>query len=90
MAMLAVGAKALVVCSVCGRLDTVKKASRPGTRSYCSKCRQRGRKRHAVNDYRQRVRRVKELRGEGKKITEIAAMLGLRPEQVKNYSTKGK
>src|SRR5262249_13579994 len=33
MAMLAVGAKGLVLCSACGKLDTVKKPGRPGNRS---------------------------------------------------------
>lgn len=88
MAMLAVGAKGLALCSACGRLDTVKRSGRPGTRSYCRECRKRARIRDSTRDLRLRQRAVKELRSQGRSITEIATELALSREQVKRYLSK--
>jgi hypothetical protein len=89
MAMLAVSAKGLALCSVCGRLDAVKRLGRPGTRTYCPKCRQRARVRDSTRDFRMRVRAAENLRGQGRTIAEIATELGLSREQVKHYLERG-
>jgi hypothetical protein len=88
MAMLAVGAKGLVLCSACGRLDTVKKPGRPGNRTYCRKCRQRARVRDSTRDLRSRERETRDLRSQGMNITEIAAKLGISRDRVKRYLSK--
>ena len=90
LATLAVGAKGIVLCSACGRLDSAKRPrTNQNRRSYCSKCRDRGRKRQGVADYRDRVRRARGLRGEGKSVTEIAELVGIGQKQVKRYLAKG-
>jgi hypothetical protein len=90
LATLAAGAKGVILCSACGRLDSVKHPHRNGNRrSYCSKCRERGRKRHAVADLRERRRRAFELREEGKTIAQIGVELGIEQSRVKRYLAKG-
>ena len=90
LATVAVGAKGIVLCSACGRLDSAKRPrTNQNRRSYCAKCRDKGRKRQGVADYRDRVRRTRGLRGEGKSVTEIAELLGIGQKQVKRYLAKG-
>ena len=90
LATLAVGAKGIVLCSACGRLDSAKRPrTNPNRRSYCSKCRDKGRKRQGVADYRERVRRARALRGEGKSVAEITELLGIEQKQIKRYLAKG-
>jgi hypothetical protein len=89
-ATLAAGAKNIILCSACGRLDSVKRPRQNGNRrSYCSKCRERGRKRHAVADLRWRQRRASDLRAQGKTIAEIATELEIEKARVKRYLAKG-
>jgi hypothetical protein len=90
LATVAVGAKGIIFCSACGRLDSVKRPHRNGNRrSYCSKCRDKGRRRQGVADYRDRVRRARSLRAEGKSVAEISDLLGIKQTQVKRYLAKG-
>src|SRR6516225_646265 len=90
LATVAVGATAIILCSACGRLEGAKRLRRTeNRRSYCSKCRDRGRKRDSVADLRDRRQRTHELRAAGKGIAEIAGQLGIRREQVKRYLAKG-
>jgi hypothetical protein len=89
LATAAVGARGIIFCSACGRLDSVKRPHRNGNRrSYCSKCRDKGRRRQGVADYRERVRRARSLRAEGKSVAEISDLLGIRQTQVKRYLAK--
>jgi hypothetical protein len=88
MAMFAVGAKGLALCSACGRLDAVRRQGRPGTRSYCVKCRQRARVRDSTRDFRLRKRAAGNLRSQGRTIAEIAAELGLSRGRVRRYLSK--
>jgi hypothetical protein len=89
LATAAVGARGIIFCSACGRLDSVKRPHRNGNRrSYCSKCRDKGRKRQGVADYRERVRRASSLRAEGKSVAEITDLLGVKQSQVKRYLAK--
>jgi DNA-binding CsgD family transcriptional regulator len=88
IAMLAVDARGLVLCSACGRLDTVKKPGRPGTRSYWRECRKKKRVRDSTRDLRLRQRMIKDLHSQGRSITEIAEELGLSRERVKLYLAK--
>jgi hypothetical protein len=86
LAAVAVRAKRIILCSACGRLDSLKHPRGNGSRrSYCSKCRVKGRKRDAATDLRGRKRRTRELRANGKSVGEIARELKLRPAQVKRY-----
>ena len=90
LAMLAAGARRIILCSSCGRLVPVKRLHRSDERrSYCRKC-TNNRKRDAVADLRQRQRLTAELHAEGKTAAEIAEALGLKPAQVKRYLTKRK
>jgi hypothetical protein len=89
LATFAVRANKIILCSACGRLDSTKHSRGNGSRrSYCSKCRVRGRKRDAAADLRGRRRRTRELHAQGKSDAEIVRELGLRPAQVKRYLKK--
>jgi hypothetical protein len=92
LATLAAGAKGIILCSACGRLDSVKRPRRPNDqrRAYCSKCRDRGRTRMTVADLRQRQRQARELRAHGKNVAEIAAQLGIAHARVRRYLAKEK
>jgi hypothetical protein len=91
LAMVATGVGGIILCSVCGRFDTVKRPQRNADRrSYCSKHRDRGRKRLAAADARQRQRRALGLHAEGKSIGEIADELGIARLRIKRYLMKGK
>lgn len=86
LATLAVSARAIIVCSACGRIESAKRSrTSPNRRAYCSKCRDKGRKRQGVAAYRERVRYARELRGAGKNVGEIARLLGVGAEKVKRY-----
>jgi hypothetical protein len=90
LATLAVGARGIVLCSACGKLDSTKRLrTNPNRRSYCSKCRNKGRKRQGVADYRERVRQVGVLRDAGKSIAEIADLVGIEQKRIKRYLAKG-
>jgi len=86
LATLAVGASGVILCSVCGRLDSIKK-SRRGRRPqlYCSRCADKGRMRKAQAVSRARRRQAAQLRAQGKSTPEIAAALGLQQKQIKRY-----
>ena len=86
LATFAVRAKRIILCSACGRLDSIKHPRGNGSRrSYCSKCRTKGRKRDAAADLRGRKKRTLHLRSQGKSVAEIVRELGLQPAQVKRY-----
>jgi hypothetical protein len=55
-------------------------------RTYCSKCRDRGRRRDAVADLRQRRREPRTLREKGKRVAEIADELGIDRKRVKHIA----
>jgi hypothetical protein len=87
----AVRAKGIILCSACGKLDTVKRPrptvnpNRRTYRTYCSDCRKLPRKRDAVADYRARVRRATGLRAQHLSVAAIADELGVSQQQVKRY-----
>ncbi len=86
LATFAIRAKGIILCSACGRLDSIKHPRGNGDRrSYCSNCRVKGRKRDAAADLRGRKKHTWELHAQGKSVAEIVRELGFSPAQVKRY-----
>jgi hypothetical protein len=92
LATLAAGAKGIILCSACGRLDSVKRPRRINDqrRAFCSKCRNLERTRLTVADVRQRRKQARELHVQHKSVVEIAAQLGIAPARVRRYLAKEK
>lgn len=89
LATLAGGARRIILCG-CGRLESIKhpRGNDDSRRSYCSKCRVKGRKRDAAADLRRRRRLARELHAQGKSVAEIVSELGFQTAQVKRYLSK--
>jgi hypothetical protein len=91
LAAMSVGAKAVILCSACSRLDVVKRPRRnDNRRTYCAQCRDSGRKRDAVADLRQRQQQARKLRAQHMSVKEIAAQLGIGTDRVRSYLNKEK
>jgi hypothetical protein len=86
LATLAGGARRIILCG-CGRLESIKhpRGNDDGRRSYCSKCRVKGRQRDAAVDLRRRRRLARELHAQGRSVAEIVRELGFQAAQVKRY-----
>lgn len=70
-------------CKVCGRLIEIGSGAFTKARELCSPaCKQQ--------DHRNKVKRAKELKGEGKSVKQIAKELDTEPEVVTNWLTKKK
>jgi hypothetical protein len=84
---LAQGASGIILCSNCRRLDSVKRPRRVDDqrRAFCSRCRDKGRKRLGVADLRQRKKQARELCTSGKSVQEIADTLGINIKRVRRY-----
>jgi hypothetical protein len=92
LATMAAGAKGIILCSACGRLDSVKRPrhNNDQRRAFCSKCRDLGRTRLTVADLRQRQKQARELHAQHQSVAEIAAQLGIAPSRVRRYLAKEK
>jgi DNA-binding CsgD family transcriptional regulator len=92
LAALAAGASGIILCSNCGRLDSVKRPRRVDDqrRAFCARCRDKGRKRLGAADLRQREREARTLHAEHKSVKEIAAQLGIDTARVRGYLEKEK
>jgi len=90
LAALAAGASGIILCSNCGRLDSVKRPRRIDDQrhAFCARCRDKGRKRLGAADLRQRQRRARALHAEHKSLKEIAAQLGIGTDSVRRYLKK--
>jgi hypothetical protein len=92
LATLAAGASGIILCSNCGRLDSVKRPRRVNDQrhAFCARCRDKGRKRLGAADLRQRQKQARELHAQHQSVKEIAAQLGIGTDRVKRYLEKEK
>jgi hypothetical protein len=78
-----------MVCAGCGLPFVSAREPSRGRRRYCWPCRKADiAVRDAVHAYRDRVRRARSLRAEGKSVAEISDLLGIKETQVKRYLAK--
>jgi hypothetical protein len=90
LATLAAGASGIILCSNCGRLDSVKRPRRVDDQrhAFCARCRDKGRKRLGAADLRQRQRQARELHAQHQSVKEIAAQLGIGADRIRRYLKK--